>query len=238
MTSLKTNKKFIIFAIIFCIGIFCFHTSISSQTYPWSWILGTTLPDVNLAAIATGAFPPSDLYPTAVSVPGSVPLPYPIDCTVGSVTGLSLDQEFGPGTSEITHCLIFKYGIKVLVQINKFESRPGRAYALGNIASMVDNYIITNGTGDFDIVAVVHSSGAGLLLNRFAATPHPDAALNIYQEQVEDLLAKGVRFFLCQNSARSSGIKTFHLIPGVQYVTSGGTAIVDFQRADYKMFQP
>jgi hypothetical protein len=115
---------------------------------------------------------------------------------VGLVSGLTLEEEFGPGTSQITRCLIMNYGIKVVMQINQFESSPGRAYGIRNIPTMINDYEITHGTKDYKIVAVNHSGGVTQLLSNTVATPHPDAALNVYQPLVEDLIAKGVKFYM------------------------------------------
>lgn len=222
-----------------CLIILFLNTSLSAQILPWSWIAGEALPVVDLQGIALSLFPPSNLFPTTNPLAGVGPNPLvSTGCPVGLVTGLTLDEEFGLGASEVTKCPTFKYDIRAMVQINKFESRPGRAYALGNIASMIDDYEITHGTGNYKIVAVVHGSGATLVLNRFAAAPNPLAIDNIYQELVEGLIAKGVDFYLCQNSARSRAIKVFQLIPGVKFVTSAGTAIIDFQRMGFMLLQP
>jgi hypothetical protein len=61
---------------------------------------------------------------------------------------------------------------------------------------MIDDYRITHGTTDFKIAAVINREGSWLMLNRNAANPHPNAAINIYQPLVEDLIAKGVKFYL------------------------------------------
>ena len=114
---------------------------------------------------------------------------------MGLLTGLSFDEEFGPGTGKITRCLIFRQNIKLVVQIKDFEIVPGRA-AIAPIFNMIDDYRITNGTGDFKIATVVNREGAWLMLNRNAANPHPNVGINVYQGLVEDLIAKGVKFFL------------------------------------------
>ncbi|MGA1864531.1 MAG: hypothetical protein ACMUHX_05665 [bacterium] len=38
-------------------------------------------------------------------------------------------------------------------------------------------------------------------------------------------------------SSRSRGIKSFHLIPGVQFVPIAPTTVADFQRMDYQYLQ-
>lgn len=114
-------------------------------------------------------------------------------CTVGSVTGKTLDEEFGEGTSDTTTCLSKREDIKIVMQLNKscrdsYATHPvgvngkptgdvsrvvnniancTRPYALGNLVNMINDYTITNGIGDpedIDIKVVVHSGGGYLLL--------------------------------------------------------------------------
>jgi len=115
------------------------------------------------------------------------------DCIVGSVSGKTLDAEFGDGTSEKTTCLEEKEDIKIVMQLNKscrdsIATHPigtngkaagdskvvnnvaycagNRAYALGNLRNMIKDLTITNGIGpeDIDIRVVVHSGGGYVLL--------------------------------------------------------------------------
>jgi hypothetical protein len=111
------------------------------------------------------------------------------------VTGLTLDQEFGPGASQITRCIIFNYGIKVIFRLNHLEYTPGTPITR-TITTAIDDYRITNGTTDFKIAAIIHSAGVALALNRNAAAPHPEAIYNDQQPVIEDLIARGVKFYL------------------------------------------
>jgi len=115
------------------------------------------------------------------------------DCPVGLVTGKTLDEEFGEGTSDKTTCLSKREDIKIVMQLNKscrdsYATHPvgvngkptgdvsrvvnniancTRPYALGNLVNMINDYKITNGIGDpedIDIKVVVHSGGGYLLL--------------------------------------------------------------------------
>jgi len=192
-----------------CLGILCFHTTTFEQPLPWSW--QPTGPFPGTYQYPLSVWPPSIFYPSAgpflssgwpAYLPPSGYTPAPRgtptangQCPVGLLTGMTLDEEFGPGTSQVTRCIIMNYGIKVVMQINNFESRPGRAYGLGNIANMIDDYKITHGTNDYKIVAINHDGGIQQLLNAHAANPHPLASANVYQPLVEDLIAKGVKFY-------------------------------------------
>jgi len=122
-------------------------------------------------------------------------------CPVGVLPGSpgtpenTLDEEFGPGTSDKTTCLESRENIKIVMQLNKscrdsYASHPvgtngkptgdvsrvinniancasNRAYALGNLRNMLKDLKITNGIApeDIDIRVVVHSGGGYVLLN-------------------------------------------------------------------------
>lgn len=183
------------------------------------------------------------------------------ECPVGLVNNQSLDVEFGTGTQANTRCAEFRHNVKVVVQVNTYcgDAACSKAYALGNIKNLIKDYEITNGMSkdDYEIVAVVHSGGGGLVLqDGYTFTDSvkgPVTISNKFQKDVEDLLAKGVKFYFCQNTTRGmikkgalpevsestfGGGATEALIPGVQYTTAGVTAISDFQRMGYSYVQP
>lgn len=174
------------------------------------------------------------------------------ECPVGLVSGLTLDQEFGPGASAITHCVKKRHHLKVLVEINRKcrgTMGPGRVCdsrgpdALGNMENMIKDYEITSGMKpgrDYRMIAVVHGSGGFLLLKD-----------NEYQDTVQHLMDEGVKFYFCQNTARGfihAGIlpdygstgdsATAHLIDGVEYVTAGFTAIADHEQLGWSVVTP
>jgi intracellular sulfur oxidation DsrE/DsrF family protein len=213
------------------------------------------------------------------------------ECPVGVLEGspgdesTTLDLEFGPGTSALTRCLERRHKVKVVVQVNQFcrdiwnkqsdgsltpvtkiaECKTGRAFALGNIANMLNDYEITHGMRpgkDFEVVAVVHSGGGDLVLkdgysfdnvvNPETGETKPVTISNPFQGLVEELMDRGVRFLFCQNTTRSfvkggklpspdeneGGGATDAIIPGVEYTTAGVTAIADLQSQGYKYVQP
>lgn len=193
----------------FCLIILGLNIPALSQYLPWSW--PPTGPFPGTSQIPLYSYPPSGYFPsagpyTSSGWPSYLPptfyspaprqAPTTGSCPVGLIAGLTLEEEFGPGTSQITRCLIFNYDNKMLFHISQFESSPGRPYGLGNITAAINDYEITHGTKDYKIVSVNHSSGATQLLNRNAADPHPFAFDNIYQPLVEDLIAKGVKFYM------------------------------------------
>ena len=169
------------------------------------------------------------------------------ECPVGLVTGLTLDEEFGPGSAEITHCLTQRKKVKLVVQANQFcmdnvsNTECTRPYALLNLTKMIEDYEITHGMKpgrDYVMAVIAHTKGGPLMLK--------DEAINPFRSQVENLLQKGVKFYLCQNATRSMidrgllphGDATANIIDGVEYVTAGITAVVDFQYQGYVYVQP
>jgi intracellular sulfur oxidation DsrE/DsrF family protein len=193
--------------------------------------------------------------------------------------GIDLNDEFGEGTTGITRCLSDQNKPKVVMQINlacrdsyvdgsAVKNDVGhcastRAYALGNITNMIKDYEGSHGIDNWEIVAVVHSGGWGLLVEdgyEFTNTPGEggpqsgDKTLsNQFQGDVEALIGKGVRFLFCQNTTRGmirwgnlptiaestgGGGATEALIDGVEYTTAGVTAIADLQKVGYSYVQP
>jgi len=162
------------------------------------------------------------------------------------VSGLTLDQEFGPGVGALTKCNDVRHNVKVVFQLNagQVETAPANCYGLGNISNVIDDYEITHGMvrgRDYQIAAIVHSAG-GVMVVKDGVNGHA----NLCQSQVEALIAKGVKFYFCQNTTRgylkngrlTAGMVKEQVIDGVEYVTAGLGAIADFQATGWKYVQP
>jgi intracellular sulfur oxidation DsrE/DsrF family protein len=175
----------------------------------------------------------------------------PVDL-VPAAEGQELDTEFGPGSSEITKCLDKRHQVKLVVQIN--QAPP---YALHNIQNVIDDYEYTNGMvpgRDYEIAAIVHSAGGLTVvqnsrLDTLAVNNDNDPDNDIHnpgETQVVRLMEQGVQFYFCQNTTRgyiakgilSPGDATAELIPGVQYVSAGISALADFQSRGWQYVQP
>lgn len=209
---------------------------------------------------------------------------------VNPTPGVDLNDEFGEGTTDITRCLANQDNPKVVMQINvacreSYVSHPldkngkptgedsavsntvgtcNRAYALGNIQNMINDYEGSHDIENWEIVAVVHSGGWGMLVkdgysftqlqDEGGGVPGTTKTLsNQFQGQLENLISQGVRFLFCQNTTRGmigrgnlptvaestyGGGATEALIDDVEYVTAGVTAIADFQSEGYRYVQP
>ena len=177
----------------------------------------------------------------------------PVDLLPG---GAPLDEEFGQGTADLTHCLKKRHQLKVAVEINRrcrswsdsstsgACSGPGPD-ALGNMTNVLNDYDYTNGMKpgqDYTMIAIVHGGGGNLLLND---------ARNPYISQITALMERGVKFYFCQNTVRGfirngtledpstggTSVKD-QLIPGVEFVTAGFSAVADVQQQGWSVITP
>ena len=133
---------------------------------------------------------------------------------------MTLDEESGEGTSEITTCLEERKDIKIVIQLNKScrdsyaihpvgkNGKPtgdiskivnnvadcSRPYALGNLVNMYNDYTITNGikSDELDIKFIVHSGGGYLQLKDegFDGNGNWVTGRNKFQSNVEKLMDK------------------------------------------------
>ena len=197
---MSSRKMIWIFCALFLVAsIFCLCKTSLNQILPWSWIGGEPFPVID--QILLSGLPSPEIFPTTGLVTSSgwpvysVPQALIRGCPVGLIYGLTLEEEFGPAARALTRCLVFRDNIKVIARINKLEYNPGVSITRP-LTTMIEDYAITNGVRGVEIVALVHSGGLPLVLNRFAPIPHPDSILNIDQPIVEDLIMKGVKFYL------------------------------------------
>ncbi len=183
------------------------------------------------------------------------------DCPVGLVNEMTLDEEFGEGTSEVTTCLDKREEIKIVVQLNKscrdsYATHPvgnngkptgevsrvvnniancSRPYALGNLVNMLNDYTITNGISseDIDIKVIVHSGGGFLLLKNegFDGNGNMVTGRNKFQKNVADLMARGVEFYFCQNTTR--GFINNGTLPGADDMIEGGATAQLIEGVEY-----
>jgi intracellular sulfur oxidation DsrE/DsrF family protein len=176
------------------------------------------------------------------------------ECPVQSVSGKSFDEEFGAGASEMTRCIENRKHVKVVYQINQFcegatvNGVCTKAYALGNINNAIKDYEVSYGMvmgEDVEIAVVVHGGGANMVVQDAVLRAHGKGT-NPFENDIRALIGKGVKVYMCQNTARSlikngtltAGYATSELIDGVQFVTAGVTAIPDFQSLGYEYIQP
>jgi intracellular sulfur oxidation DsrE/DsrF family protein len=148
---------------------------------------------------------------------------------------LSFDEKFGEGTSAVTRCLANTKKVKILFQMNTLckNSACEAPYAIGNIKNAIKDYQMTHGMtpDDYEIAVVVHSAGWKLVIN--------DDTTNPFKADMEWLVSQpSVKVLFCLNTANSKGVTKADMIEGVGFVTSGVTAIPDFQDEGYHYVQP
>lgn len=165
-------------------------------------------------------------------------------CPVGLVNGMTLEDEFGPEVAATTHCIKKRHNVKVVMQVNNYCGRTAadgvtclEPYGFRNIPEMLKNYTITHGMNrkDFDIAIIVHGTGGRLLVKN-----------NPFQSWVTDAIDNGVKVYFCENTVRAmitsgalpAGNVASKVIPGVEYVTGGLSALVDMQSRGYQYIQP
>lgn len=167
---------------------------------------------------------------------------------------MDIDSEFGSGSAAITRKLTQHREVKLLMQINRFCAVPlengvcKRAYALENIANALDDYANTHGltiNSDYDIAVIVHGAGGPMAVKDSVLAANKKGS-NPFEAQVRELMRRGVKFYLCQNTVRhliaegalTKGKAIGEIIEGVAFVTAGITALVDFQNRGWSYVQP
>lgn len=181
------------------------------------------------------------------------------DCPQTVITDINAPGRFDPAPSgalpsDLTVCLQNRENVRVVVALNSGVLNGARTQAqqianVNNIVNDYEKYGMVSGD-DFEIVVVGYGAGSRWLLTdaayeNFFGTDPAVAEPNVAINAVTALRAKGVRFFMCQNTmantkAPSSGVsvKTADLIEGVLMVPAGVTAVVDFQGAGYRYLAP
>lgn len=187
------------------------------------------------------------------------------ECPVGLVSGMSMDDEFGPGTQALTNCIKKRHDVKMVVQINQFCTNTancaGSPYGLGNIRNILDDYEVTHGMKpgkDYEMVVVLHSPGGRMALKDVGlnADGVEVSGRNPFEGTIKGLMARGVKFYFCQNTTRAflnqlgasitslpkylltGKSATDQMIEGMEYTTAGLTSIADFQARGYQYIQP
>lgn len=152
------------------------------------------------------------------------------------------DTLFGPDessntASSLTTCLGVRDRISVVAAINSAAVNGASGYGqqIKNVENLVKDYETNYGMrigDDYELVAVAYGDGLQWLTQDGFPT---DSALEL---SIKGLVAKGVKFYACQNTMKGKGWLTTKLIPGVRMVPAGVTAVVDFQERGYTYISP
>lgn len=152
------------------------------------------------------------------------------------------DTQFGDGSGEITHCIAVRDRLKIVIAMNNndINSSNGKAQQVLNVNNIYNDYTLNYemvAGKDFKAVVVAYGAGARWLLNDAAYTASFGDA-NPSGDMVSALLAKGIKFYMCQNTMEGSGWVNSDLIPGIEMVPAGVTGVIDFQNRDYTYIAP
>lgn len=168
---------------------------------------------------------------------------------------MNIDTEFGAGIQAKTQCLENRKKIKLVMQVNKacrdttivngaLENHARscgetRGYGIAQMKNMIRDYTVTHGIAadKLDLNIIVHGGGGTMLL---------DMPWNKLKPAISALLEQGVKVYFCQNTVRGMAKKmgltipvfVSKVLPGVEYVTAGLTAVADFQKEGYMYIQP
>ena len=219
-------------------------------------LLGST---VSIQAIADQDYHPRKNYPCPNDYFGQTYIM--ANGTVMENPDRTIDEEFGEGAEDITHCLSHRKHAKVLVAINGAHpldkngiAQTQKARFLSNIEYMRENYEVMHDMKigeDIKVIAVASNSGALLMTTYHPAwmrdsddnstdcpmKPIPGkTCANPFRELVERAQSYGVKFYLCQMASRVLGIKMANKIDGVEFVPGGHIAVADFQLDGFALF--
>lgn len=169
--------------------------------------------------------------------------------TDASGNTLSFTDMFGAGVIERMNCLQKREKVKVVMQINAFVDSKGRPIGIRNLPNMIKDYEITNGMErgeDYEIALVIHGGGLFFALDPNATNPHPMSAMTAntvwngksMDQWIKAMQAQGVKVYFCLNTAAAKGIKVDQVLPGIEFVSAGLTAIADMQSRGYRYIQP
>lgn len=160
----------------------------------------------------------------------------------------------GAMPSTMTVCLQNRSRLHIVIALNSSALNGSKTQSqqignLNNIVADYERYAMQQGI-DFNIVVVGYGAGARWLTNdaafeRFFGVDPAVTENNVAAAAVAGLVAKGVKFFMCQNTMLNTkapgttvNIKTVDLLPDVNMVPAGVTAVLDFQSSGYLYLAP
>lgn len=152
------------------------------------------------------------------------------------------DANFGAGSGAITECIRVRDDLKIVAAFNSaaVNSANGHGQQVLNARNIYNDYTSNYGMrigNDFKVVVVGYAAGARWLLNDAAYTASYGTG-NPSDTIVLDLISKGVKFYMCQNTMTGQGWTKDDLLPGVKMVPAGVTALIDFQNRGFTYINP
>lgn len=152
------------------------------------------------------------------------------------------DAKFGAGSGDMTACIRVRSNLKIVAAFNNNAINPsnGHGQQVLNARNIYNDYTANYGMeagADFKVVVIGYGAGARWLLNDAAYTATYGTA-NPSDTIVSDLIAKGIKVYMCQNTMAGQGWTKDDLLPGVKMVPAGVTALIDFQERGFTYINP
>lgn len=91
-----------------------------------------------------------------------------------------------------------------------------------------NNYGMAHGD-DYKAVIVAYSSGVDWLRT---------TSEQANQDVVNSILNQGIKIYACQNTMKAKGLVLSDLLPGIEIVPAGVSAVIDFQNRKYVYINP
>lgn len=153
-----------------------------------------------------------------------------------------INSELGPTASALTECLAVQHRVAAVVNWNRSIVNKGGVSQQGistlNLAENYEMYGMTAGA-QYLVAVIAYGQGGRWLLNDEAYNQSFGVTTgNPTRQIVEDLLARNLDLYMCQNTMKGNGWQVSDLLPGVKMVPSGAAAVVDFQLRGYRYLNP
>ena len=151
-------------------------------------------------------------------------------CTDSAITAAALVG----ADNNTTTCIKKRNSVEVVVAMNNnlfngniyknsgfIDKVSQQAVNVRNLARDYENNYDMEYGDEFEVVVVAYASGVDWLKK---------TSQQVNQNFVSDnLLARGIKIYACQNTMKAKGLQLSDLIDGVETVPAGVTAVVDFQ---------
>lgn len=159
------------------------------------------------------------------------------ECTNAAIEAA---EAYDPGSSASLNCIRVRDEFKVVVAWNN-NVQNGKIFKTSgamvsqqvvNVRNLTRDYINNYGMvhgQEYKVVVVAFAGGVDWLKNT------TDQA---NQDMVNSIMAKGIKIYACQNTMKSKGLVLADLLPGVEVVPAGVSAMVDFQNRKYTTLTP
>lgn len=143
-----------------------------------------------------------------------------------------------------TTCIAVRNSVKVIVAMNnggvngnlkkKGKIVSQQAVNVRNLArDYENNYDMSHGD-EFEVVVVAYAAGVDWLRIDDETKSSADNQAFITNEIID----RGIKIYACQNTMKAKGLMIGQLLPGVETVPAGVSAVIDFQNQGMAYLNP